>query len=44
MSDRRRHAQGLFAPLAPTYDRVGAVLSFGQDPRWRTIHGLPAPG
>ena len=25
----------LFAPLGPTYDRVGAVLSFGQDPRWR---------
>ena len=28
-------ARGLFAPLGPTYDRVGAVLSFGQDPRWR---------
>lgn len=28
-------AQELFAPLGPTYDRVGAVLSFGQDPRWR---------
>jgi len=25
----------LFAPLGPTYDRVGAALSFGQDPRWR---------
>ncbi len=25
----------LFAPLGPTYDRVGALLSFGQDPRWR---------
>ncbi len=35
MSDRRRHAKALFAPLGPTYDRVGAVLSFGQDPRWR---------
>ncbi len=35
MFDRRRHAQELFAPLGPTYDRVGAVLSFGQDPRWR---------
>ena len=35
MSDRRRHAKALFAPLGPTYDRVGAVLSLGQDPRWR---------
>jgi demethylmenaquinone methyltransferase/2-methoxy-6-polyprenyl-1,4-benzoquinol methylase len=34
-SERRRHAQRLFAPLGPTYGRVGAVLSFGQDPRWR---------
>ena len=35
MSDRRRHAKELFSTLGPTYDRVGAVLSFGQDPRWR---------
>jgi demethylmenaquinone methyltransferase / 2-methoxy-6-polyprenyl-1,4-benzoquinol methylase len=35
MSARARHARALFAPLGPTYDRVGAVLSFGQDPRWR---------
>ena len=28
-------ATELFAPLGPTYDRWGAVLSFGQDPRWR---------
>jgi len=28
-------ARALFASLGPTYDRVGAVLSFGQDPRWR---------
>ena len=35
LSERRRHARALFAPLGPTYDRVGAVLSFGQDPRWR---------
>jgi len=34
-SGRRSHALTLFAPLGPTYDRVGAVLSFGQDPRWR---------
>ena len=35
MFDRRTHACTLFAPLGPSYDRVGAVLSFGQDPRWR---------
>jgi demethylmenaquinone methyltransferase / 2-methoxy-6-polyprenyl-1,4-benzoquinol methylase len=28
-------ANTLFAPLGPTYDRWGSVLSFGQDPRWR---------
>jgi demethylmenaquinone methyltransferase / 2-methoxy-6-polyprenyl-1,4-benzoquinol methylase len=25
----------LFAPLGSTYDRYAALLSFGQDPRWR---------
>lgn len=28
-------ARRLFAPLGPTYDRSAAVLSLGQDPRWR---------
>jgi len=28
-------ATELFAPLGPGYDRWGAILSFGQDPRWR---------
>lgn len=28
-------ARELFAPIGPSYDRVGALLSFGQDPRWR---------
>jgi demethylmenaquinone methyltransferase / 2-methoxy-6-polyprenyl-1,4-benzoquinol methylase len=28
-------ARALFAPLGPRYDRWGAILSFGQDPRWR---------
>jgi demethylmenaquinone methyltransferase/2-methoxy-6-polyprenyl-1,4-benzoquinol methylase len=37
MSQRPAHARVLFAPLGPTYDRVGAVLSFGQDPRWRRL-------
>jgi demethylmenaquinone methyltransferase / 2-methoxy-6-polyprenyl-1,4-benzoquinol methylase len=35
VSARRQQALALFAPLGPTYDRVGAVLSLGQDPRWR---------
>jgi demethylmenaquinone methyltransferase/2-methoxy-6-polyprenyl-1,4-benzoquinol methylase len=34
-SPRRQHAQELFAPLGPTYDRYANLLSFGQDPRWR---------
>jgi len=32
---RTELARGLFAPLAPTYDRYASALSFGQDPRWR---------
>ncbi|HEY3829939.1 MAG TPA: class I SAM-dependent methyltransferase [Solirubrobacteraceae bacterium] len=34
--DRKGHARELFAPLPRHYDRVAAVLSFGQDPRWRS--------
>ena len=34
-SERKRHALALFAGLPRHYDRVAAVLSFGQDPRWR---------
>jgi demethylmenaquinone methyltransferase/2-methoxy-6-polyprenyl-1,4-benzoquinol methylase len=34
-SPRRQHAQALFAPLGPDYDRYARLLSFGQDPRWR---------
>jgi demethylmenaquinone methyltransferase / 2-methoxy-6-polyprenyl-1,4-benzoquinol methylase len=34
-SPKRQHAQALFAPLGPTYDRYARLLSFGQDPRWR---------
>ncbi|HLI31526.1 MAG TPA: class I SAM-dependent methyltransferase [Solirubrobacteraceae bacterium] len=34
-TERKRHALALFAPLAPGYDSMGALLSFGQDPRWR---------
>jgi demethylmenaquinone methyltransferase/2-methoxy-6-polyprenyl-1,4-benzoquinol methylase len=35
VSERKRHALALFAGLPRHYDRVGAALSFGQDPRWR---------
>ena len=35
MTDRRDQALELFAPRGPRYDRLGALLSFGQDPRWR---------
>ena len=36
-SARTRHARRLFAPLGPTYDRYAGLLSFGQDPRWRSF-------
>jgi demethylmenaquinone methyltransferase/2-methoxy-6-polyprenyl-1,4-benzoquinol methylase len=32
---RTEHALALFAGLPRHYDRAGAALSFGQDPRWR---------
>jgi demethylmenaquinone methyltransferase / 2-methoxy-6-polyprenyl-1,4-benzoquinol methylase len=35
LSPRKRHALDLFAGLPGRYDRMGAILSFGQDPRWR---------
>jgi demethylmenaquinone methyltransferase / 2-methoxy-6-polyprenyl-1,4-benzoquinol methylase len=40
------HARELFAPLGPTYDRVGAALSLGQDPRGRRflVSRLPRGG
>jgi demethylmenaquinone methyltransferase/2-methoxy-6-polyprenyl-1,4-benzoquinol methylase len=34
-AERTEHARRLFAGIATEYDRMGAVLSFGQDPRWR---------
>ncbi len=37
MSARTAHARQLFAPLGPVYDRNAALLSFGQDPRWRAF-------
>jgi demethylmenaquinone methyltransferase/2-methoxy-6-polyprenyl-1,4-benzoquinol methylase len=36
-TERNRATQALFAPLARTYDRYARLLSFGQDPRWRSF-------
>ena len=33
--DPNRFAERLFAGIAPQYERMGALLSFGQDGRWR---------
>ncbi len=33
----KEQALDLFAPLGPTYDRYANLLSFGQDPRWRSF-------
>jgi demethylmenaquinone methyltransferase/2-methoxy-6-polyprenyl-1,4-benzoquinol methylase len=43
---RHEHARELFAPLGPTYDRTGALLSLGQDPLWRRflVSRLPPGG
>ena len=43
-SARTRQARELFAPLGPTYDRYANLLSFGQDPRWRSflVSRIPA--
>jgi demethylmenaquinone methyltransferase/2-methoxy-6-polyprenyl-1,4-benzoquinol methylase len=43
-SARTRQARELFAPLGPTYDRYARLLSFGQDPRWRSflVSRIPA--
>jgi demethylmenaquinone methyltransferase / 2-methoxy-6-polyprenyl-1,4-benzoquinol methylase len=47
LSPRKQHALALFEGLPRAYDRMGAVLSFGQDPRWRRalIEAIdPRPG
>ena len=36
-SSRKRHALELFAGLPSRYHSMGALLSFGQDPRWRRM-------
>ena len=46
-SPRKRHAVQLFSGLPGHYDRVGSIMSFGQDPRWRKALGdfiAPVPG
>jgi demethylmenaquinone methyltransferase/2-methoxy-6-polyprenyl-1,4-benzoquinol methylase len=35
MTTRKQHARALFEGIAPEYEWMGGVLSFGQDPRWR---------
>ncbi|HEX7290521.1 MAG TPA: class I SAM-dependent methyltransferase [Conexibacter sp.] len=42
-SPRKAHALELFAGLPRAYDRAGAALSFGQDPRWRAalVRSIP---
>jgi demethylmenaquinone methyltransferase / 2-methoxy-6-polyprenyl-1,4-benzoquinol methylase len=37
LTERNRAARELFAPLAAGYDRYARLLSFGQDPRWRSF-------
>jgi demethylmenaquinone methyltransferase/2-methoxy-6-polyprenyl-1,4-benzoquinol methylase len=47
LSSRKQHALGLFSGLPGHYDRMGAALSFGQDPRWRAalVRAIdPRPG
>jgi demethylmenaquinone methyltransferase/2-methoxy-6-polyprenyl-1,4-benzoquinol methylase len=46
-SPRKLHAVQIFRGLPERYDRVGALMSFGQDPRWRRAlvdAVAPAPG
>lgn len=46
-SSRKRHALQLFEGLPARYDRTGALMSFGQDPRWRAamVNAVdPQPG
>jgi demethylmenaquinone methyltransferase/2-methoxy-6-polyprenyl-1,4-benzoquinol methylase len=37
LTERNRAARELFALLAAGYDRYARLLSFGQDPRWRSF-------
>jgi demethylmenaquinone methyltransferase / 2-methoxy-6-polyprenyl-1,4-benzoquinol methylase len=47
LSARKAHALTLFSGLGREYDAMGALLSFGQDPRWRrelVAHVRAGPG
>jgi demethylmenaquinone methyltransferase/2-methoxy-6-polyprenyl-1,4-benzoquinol methylase len=47
LTPRKRNALELFAGLPRSYHAMGALLSFGQDPRWRRmlVQAIdPAPG
>jgi demethylmenaquinone methyltransferase/2-methoxy-6-polyprenyl-1,4-benzoquinol methylase len=45
VSERKRHALELFEGLPARYGSMGALLSFGQDPRWRrALVSAVAPG
>jgi demethylmenaquinone methyltransferase / 2-methoxy-6-polyprenyl-1,4-benzoquinol methylase len=46
VSKRKQHALDLFAGLPRRYDLIGALFSFGQEPRWRTrlVHTLDGSG
>lgn len=43
---RKAHALELFQPLGGSYHRMGALMSFGQDPRWRRflVSRIPRDG
>jgi demethylmenaquinone methyltransferase/2-methoxy-6-polyprenyl-1,4-benzoquinol methylase len=45
MPTRAQHARSLFAGIAPEYEWMGGLLSFGQDPRWRRslVRRIQAP-
>jgi len=42
-AERKAHARALFAGLADGYDRRAAVLSLGQDPRWKRFLAARLP-
>lgn len=44
-ADKARRVQAMFDAIAPSYERVNAIASFGQDARWRRkAVALAAPG